>query len=136
MKYLKKIKLKDGRECILRNGEEHDGQAVLANFILTHEQTDYLLSYPDENTMTAEQEAEFLKAKTESSNEIEILAETVFVDNVIWSFVVSHIFYLIISNFANFRSKVRVPLSSKLTIILVSLPVTLISVISPKPKRM
>ena len=80
MKYLKRIKLKDGRECILRNGEEHDGQAVLANFILTHEQTNYLLSYPDENTMTAEQEAEFLKAKTESSNEIEILAE---VDGVI-----------------------------------------------------
>lgn len=54
MKYLKTIKLKDGRECTLRNGEKRDGEAALANFILTHEQTDYLLSYPDENTMTAE----------------------------------------------------------------------------------
>ena len=53
MKYYKKITLKDGRECTLRNGEERDGEAVLANFILTHEQTDYLLSYPDESTMTA-----------------------------------------------------------------------------------
>lgn len=51
MEYLKKIRLKDGRECILRNGMESDGKAALENFILTHEQTDYLLTYPDENTM-------------------------------------------------------------------------------------
>lgn len=69
------IKLRDGRECILRNGEEHDGPAVLANFILTHEQTDYLLSYPDESTVTPEQESRFLQEKTDSENEIEILAE-------------------------------------------------------------
>ncbi len=80
MKYLKKIKLKDGRECILRNGEECDGQAALDNFILTHEQTDYLLSYPDEETMTAEQEGRFLQRKTDNEEEIEILAE---VDGVI-----------------------------------------------------
>ena len=75
MEYLKVIKLKDGRECILRNGTENDGKAVRDVFILTHEQTDYLLSYPDESTMTAEQEAQYLKAKTESAKEIEILAE-------------------------------------------------------------
>ena len=80
MKYLKTIKVKDGRECILRNGEECDGQAALANFILTHEQTDYLLSYPDENTMTAEQEGQFLQRKADSEAEIEILAE---VDGVV-----------------------------------------------------
>ena len=44
MEYLKKIKLKDGRECILRNGNERDGKAALENFILTHGQTDYLLT--------------------------------------------------------------------------------------------
>ena len=75
MKYNKTITLKDGRKCTLRNGEEKDGQVVLANFILTHEQTDYLLSYPDENTMTAEQESRFLQEKTDSDNGIEILAE-------------------------------------------------------------
>lgn len=75
MKYFKKILLKDGRECILRNGTEKDGEAVLANFLLTHEQTDYLLSYPDENTMTAELESQFLLKKTESEKEVEILAE-------------------------------------------------------------
>ena len=53
---------------------------MLANFILTHEQTDYLLSYPDESTMTAEQEGRFLQEKTDSDNGIEILAE---VDGVV-----------------------------------------------------
>ena len=77
---MKTIRLKDGRECILRNGEERDGQAALDNFILTHEQTDFLLSYPDENAMTAEQEAQYLKTKAESTNEIELVAE---VDGVI-----------------------------------------------------
>jgi len=75
LEYYKIIKLKDGRDCVLRNGTEADGEAVLENFMLTHAQTDYLLSYPDESSMTAEQEAAFLKAKTESENEIEIMAE-------------------------------------------------------------
>lgn len=48
---------------------------MLANFILIHEQTDYLLSYPDENTMTTEQESQFLQKKADSEIEIEILAE-------------------------------------------------------------
>ena len=80
MEYKKKITLKDGRTCILRNGTEKDGKAVLDNFILTHEQTDNLLSYPDESDVTVEQEARFLKNKTESTCEIEILAE---VDGVV-----------------------------------------------------
>jgi RimJ/RimL family protein N-acetyltransferase len=74
MKYTNTITLKDGRTCILRNGTEQDGQALLDIFNLTHAQTDYLLSYPDESAMTAEQEAQFLKEKEESENEIELLA--------------------------------------------------------------
>lgn len=75
MQYNKEIKLKDGRTCVLRNGTEADGQAAHDNFNLTHAQTDYLLTYPEENSFTAEQEAQFLKRMTESVNEIEILAE-------------------------------------------------------------
>ena len=74
MKYNKIISLKDGRECCLRNGTENDAQEVLDVFNLTHAETDYLLSYPDENSFTVEQEGAFLKAITESSNEIEIIA--------------------------------------------------------------
>ena len=75
MEYRKIVQLKDGRICCLRNGTEQDGKAALENFILVHAQTDYLLSYPDETRFDAEQEAQFLKAKAESSREIEVLAE-------------------------------------------------------------
>lgn len=75
MEYRATIQLKDGRTCVLRNGTEQDGQALLDNFLLTHSQTDYLLTYPDEAKMTADQEAAFLKEKTTSEDEIEIIAE-------------------------------------------------------------
>ena len=75
MEYNKTITLRDGRTCTLRNAAESDGKAVLDIFILTHEQTDNLLSYPDESDITAEQEGEYLKRKAESPREIEILAE-------------------------------------------------------------
>ena len=74
MEYFKELKLKDGRTLILRNGTEQDGKAVLENFNAAHAETDFLLSYPDENSFTVEQEAEFLKEKTGSANEIEIVA--------------------------------------------------------------
>lgn len=74
LKYNKIILLKDGRKYCLRNGTENDAHEVLDVFNLTHAETDYLLTYPDENSFTVEQEGAFLKAKTESSNEIEIVA--------------------------------------------------------------
>lgn len=74
MEYNKLITLKNGKECRLRNGTYSDGAAVFENFNLTHAETDYLLSYPDENSFTEAQEGEFLKKKTESKNEIEIIA--------------------------------------------------------------
>ena len=75
MRYHKIIPLKDGRTCTLRNGTAEDGQALLDIFNLTHAQTDYLLTYPEESTHTAQEEAEFLKQKTERTDEIELLAE-------------------------------------------------------------
>ena len=74
MEYHKEVTLKDGRECILRNGTEDDAREVLDIFNLTHTETDFLLSYPDENSFDVKQEGEFLRAKTESDNEIEIVA--------------------------------------------------------------
>ena len=75
MEYNKAIKLKDGRTCILRNGTVQDARAVLDNFILTHAQTDFLTSYPNEVSFTLEQEEEYLRKKSESADEVEILAE-------------------------------------------------------------
>ncbi len=74
MEYFKKITLKDGRECMLRNGTEKDAGPVLAVFRLTHAQTDWLLTYPEESSFTEENEAEYLREKAESEYEIEIIA--------------------------------------------------------------
>ena len=75
MHYNKTITLKNSTLCTIRNADERDGEKVLEVFLLTHSQTDFLLSYPDENTFSAEDESRYLKAKTESCDEIEILAE-------------------------------------------------------------
>ncbi len=74
MKYSQKIILKNGEEAWLRNGNSSDGSSVYENFNLTHAETDFLLSYPDENSFDPEQEARFLEEKTNSTNEIEIIA--------------------------------------------------------------
>ena len=75
MRYLKTITLRDGRQCILRNGTAEDARAALDSFYLTHVETDYLLTYPDEGGLTLEAEAQYLQGRTESDGEIEILAE-------------------------------------------------------------
>ena len=63
MKYNQIIILKNGMECCLRDGTESDGQAVFDNFNLTHGQTDYLLSYPDENSFDVIQESQRVRTK-------------------------------------------------------------------------
>ena len=55
--------MKYSGKIIARNGKH-----------LTHAETDYLLSYPDENRFDSEQEGRFLERKTESPNEIELIA--------------------------------------------------------------
>ena len=74
MEYRETVTLKDGRTCLLRNSTEADGETLLSIFVMTHGQTDYLLTYADECTMTVEDEARYLKEKTDNPREIEILA--------------------------------------------------------------
>ena len=61
MKFYRVITLKDGRECILRSGERADGAALLEQFKLAHEETDFLLTYSYENSFTEESEVTFHK---------------------------------------------------------------------------
>ena len=75
MEYKKTVSLKNGGTCVIRNGTEQDAQAVRENYILTHGQTDFLTTYPEETSFSVEQEKEYLKKKRESSREIELLAE-------------------------------------------------------------
>ncbi len=74
MKYTQNIVLKNGTEALIRNADAPDGSNVFEVFNLTHAESDYLLSYPDENSYNPEQEAQFLANKTNSSNEIELVA--------------------------------------------------------------
>ena len=66
--------MKDGTPCVLRGATEKDAAEVLRCFSLTHAETDFLLTYPEENSLTEADEAKFLKARSESENEIEICA--------------------------------------------------------------
>ena len=74
MKYDQTITTPKGLAVRIRNGVASDGSAVLENFNLTHAETDYLLSYPDENHFDAEQESQYLEKKAASPNEIELIA--------------------------------------------------------------
>lgn len=74
MKYNANVTLKNGEFICIRNGEASDGKQVFDNFNETHAETDFLLSYPEENSFTVEQESEFLRRKAESENEVQILA--------------------------------------------------------------
>lgn len=74
MTYQKTVILKDGRECIVRAALKEDARAMHDCFNLSHSQTDFMLSYPDENSYNVEQEAEFLTKKESSPSEIELCA--------------------------------------------------------------
>ncbi|MBR1571248.1 MAG: GNAT family N-acetyltransferase [Lachnospiraceae bacterium] len=74
MHYEEKITLKNGREALIRNAAREDGKDVLDIYNITHEETDFLLSYPDEKGFDLSQEEEYLEEKAESEREVELIA--------------------------------------------------------------
>lgn len=74
MKYYKEVRLKDGRICILRNGSASDAEEILKNFNLTHGETEFLATYPDESTLDVLKEEKFLSEREESGDEVELCA--------------------------------------------------------------
>lgn len=74
MEYYQEIRLKNGKNAVLRHGVRSDGSAAFEHFCLTHAETDYLLSYPDENGLDPEQEGKFLEQRAESADEVQLLA--------------------------------------------------------------
>ncbi len=74
MRYEREYIIKDGRKCLIRGGGAEDAEMLLDVFIQTHAETDFLASYPDENTHTVEEERDFLFKKETSPDEIELLA--------------------------------------------------------------
>ena len=74
MKYEKEFTIRDGRKCLIRNATAEDTSEVMRTFKLTHAESENLLTYPEENTMTLEKEQEFLQGMLESEREVELLA--------------------------------------------------------------
>lgn len=74
MRYEESVTLRDGRECVLRNACGADAQEVLDSFNLTHSQTDFLLTYPDENSYDVERERQYLTERECSPDEVELCA--------------------------------------------------------------
>jgi len=75
MKYYEKLTLRNGQECILRNATAKDAKAVKEHRIVVAGETDYMLRYPDELTMTEEEEAKTLEKKENSPDELMLMAE-------------------------------------------------------------
>lgn len=80
MDYYKELKLNNGKSCVLRAGKPEDAEEVLYLFNTTHAETDNLLTYPEENNFTVQDESDFLEKVFNSEKDIEILA---FVDGKI-----------------------------------------------------
>ena len=74
MKYTENSILKNGRECLIRNAVEDDAQEVLDVFLLTHAQTDFLVSYSDESTLDTEFEKKFLTDAENSERDVYLCA--------------------------------------------------------------
>ena len=74
MRYAETVILKDGVELLVRNAVALDARALRDVMQRTHAETDYLLSYPDEQSVDDEQEARSLAETERSDNEVELVA--------------------------------------------------------------
>jgi len=68
------VLLAGGVELLVRNAVASDVRALRETMQRTHAQTDYLLSYPDEQSVDDEQEARSLVETERSDNEVELVA--------------------------------------------------------------
>ena len=71
----KEIKLKNGTPAVLRSPSEADAAQLLEYLKVTAEETDFLLRYPEECTMTLAQEEAFLRRILQDPNAVMILCE-------------------------------------------------------------
>ena len=74
MRYAKTVLLTGGVELLVRNAVVSDARALRETMQRTHAQTDYLLSYPEEQGGNDEQEARSLEETERSDNEVELVA--------------------------------------------------------------
>ena len=74
MRYAKTVLLTGGAELLVRNAGASDARALRDVMQRTHAETDYLLSYSDEQSVDDEHEARSLVETERSDNEVELVA--------------------------------------------------------------
>lgn len=67
------ITLKNGKEAVFRSPRKEDAAELLAYLRQTAEETDFVLRYPEEVTMTLEQEETFIERINQSANNYMII---------------------------------------------------------------
>lgn len=72
MKYNKIITLKNNENALIRDAGANDAEEFLKVFVQTHAETDNLLTYPEEMSLTIEQEAAFLEKKVNDERSVEL----------------------------------------------------------------
>jgi RimJ/RimL family protein N-acetyltransferase len=71
----KKVTLKNGKDCILRSPGPEDAEVVLDHLRLAATETDFMIRYPEEITVTVKEEEEFLGKSMDDSKSLMIAAE-------------------------------------------------------------
>ena len=69
----REIQTKDGRTVILRNARPEDSEALIEYLKVTATETSFLVSEPEEITLTMEQEERFIRTKMESPDELMLI---------------------------------------------------------------
>ena len=76
MKYTpEKFELKDGRICEIREIQVKDAAETVEYLKTVMGESDFLYSYPEEITMSAEEEAKMIKGFNESDNTLMLVVE-------------------------------------------------------------
>lgn len=70
----KKVKLKDGTKCILRSPNEQDAESVIEYLKITSDETYFMIRYPEEITITIEEEKKILNENLKSDKDIMVAA--------------------------------------------------------------
>lgn len=74
MRYVAMVALTGGVELLVRNAVASDARALRETMRRTHSETDYLLSYPDEQGSDEEREARLLEEAERCGNQVELVA--------------------------------------------------------------
>ena len=74
MRYAAMVALTGGVELLVRNAVASDARALRETMRRTHSETDYLLSYPDEQGTDEEREVRLLEETERCGNQVELVA--------------------------------------------------------------